>query len=76
MIEWLSKKTWKREVGVLLLVFLCVLAWFGMVPELRVLAYPFSMFAAGAFGLDAWSKQIHNNRPKGDFSKYEGYKRW
>lgn len=55
------KKTLKREVAVVLLGFLLFLSIEGdNVEELRILTTPFVLFAMGAFGMDAYAKQVKN----------------
>jgi len=58
----MKDKTWKREVAFLLLCFVCYLALFGSLEVLRVLAPLVFLFAGGAFGLDAFAKQIQPTR--------------
>lgn len=54
----LKTKTYKREVGAALLVFLCYLALdAGNIETVKVLVYPFVGFASLAFGLDWKGKQ-------------------
>jgi hypothetical protein len=56
-------KTYKREVGMILLVYIMVLGWFGDFRVLEVLAWPFVAFALGAFGIDSYSKQVNKLPP-------------
>lgn len=51
------KKSWKREVSIVLMAYLMWLGFQGSIPELEILAWPFMTFALGAFGLDAYNKQ-------------------
>jgi len=55
-------KTWKREVAVILLGFLGYISLFGDIEVLRILVTPIFLFASGAFGLDAFAKQIQPAR--------------
>lgn len=52
-----QQKTYKREVSILLLVFLCYLAFIGSVEVLQVLIWPFMLFIGASFGMDWASKQ-------------------
>jgi hypothetical protein len=52
-----KRKTYKREVGIVLLTYLMVLGWWGDFRVLEVLAWPFVAFALGAFGIDSYNKQ-------------------
>lgn len=58
----MDNKTWKREVAFLLLCFTCYLALFGTLEVLKVMAPLTFLFAGGAFGLDAFAKQIQPSR--------------
>ena len=57
MTDQLTKKTFKREVATLLLMFLCYTIFGGDVETVKVIVYPFMAFAALAFGLDWKAKQ-------------------
>ena len=48
-----SKKTYKREVAVLLLAGLAYTVYTGNVEMVNALVWPILGFAAGAFGMDA-----------------------
>jgi len=50
-------KTWKREVGALLLVTLAILMLLGESELLSIVVWPFTTFAGAAFGADWWSKR-------------------
>lgn len=52
VISEIKNKTWKREVAAGLLAFLCYVAYTGDVEMAKVLVYPFTAFAALAYGLD------------------------
>lgn len=54
---YFNRKTWKREVAVFLLAFLCYTVLGGDVEMVKVIIYPFMTFAAVAFGLDWKGKQ-------------------
>lgn len=58
----MKDKTWKREVAVILLVFIGYISLFGDIEVLRILVTPIFLFAGGAFGLDAFAKQIQPSR--------------
>lgn len=64
-------KTYKREVGMVLLVYIMVLGWFGDFRVLEVLAWPFVVFALGAFGIDSYAKQM--NKPSMPTRKYDDW---
>jgi hypothetical protein len=64
-----SKKTWARELSVLLMIFLGYLALEGKVPELEILAWPFTLFAFGAFG---FKQPEVKDRIRGIRPTYEG----
>ena len=51
-----SKKTYKREVAVVLLAGLAYTVYTGNAEMVNVLVYPIVGFAAGAFGLDAFKQ--------------------
>lgn len=52
------KKTWKREVAILLLLWLVYLSIFGSIEVLSLVVWPVFAFAVGAFGIDEYSKNI------------------
>ena len=59
------RKTFKREVAVVMLGFLGVMFVWGVSTDTaaqaaRFLTLPIFTFAGGAFGLDAWAKQLRN----------------
>ena len=59
-------KTYKREVGMVLLTYIMVLGWWGDFRVLEILTWPFVAFALGAFGIDSYAKQLDKtNRPNG-----------
>ena len=74
-------KTWKREVAVGLLGCLVLMATNALVGDfagyaatntievLKILAMPFVLFAMGAYGMDAYAKQVNPQPPQsqGDF---------
>lgn len=51
------KKSWKREVAIVLMLYLMWLGHEKATPELELLAWPFMTFALGAFGLDSYNNQ-------------------
>jgi ribosomal protein S19 len=51
-------KTWKREVAVLLLIGLGYVVYIGDHEMAGIIVWPIMGFAAGAFGLDSFSKQL------------------
>lgn len=53
----MKQKTYKREVSVFLLGFLCYLAFIGSVEALQVLVWPFMLFVGASYGMDWASKQ-------------------
>lgn len=50
-------KTYKREVAVLMLLCVFVMAFMGMLEALAILTPPVFLFAMGVFGLDWASRQ-------------------
>ena len=48
-----NKKTYKREVAVVLIAILSWVIYAGNVEMVNVLVWPILMFAGGAFGIDA-----------------------
>jgi len=50
-------KTYKREVAVMLLVYLSYLGLYGRIEALEVLAWPFMLFVGASFGMEWASKQ-------------------
>ena len=55
------KKTYKREVAFLLLLWLFYLSIWGSVEVLTVLVWPVFVYVLGAYGLDETSKNILPN---------------
>lgn len=53
-------KTWKREISVLMLLFLCYLSFQGQTTELEILVWPFTIFAGASFGQEWASSQGAN----------------
>jgi hypothetical protein len=51
------KKSYKREIAVILLAYLMYLGWNDQVSVLEVLSWPFMIYVLGAFGLDSYNKQ-------------------
>lgn len=51
-------KTYKREVAVGLLLGLSYVVWTGDIGMVEVLVWPVFTFAAAAFGLDSYAKQV------------------
>jgi len=51
-------KTYKREVSIGLLLGLGYVVWTGDVSMVEVLVWPVFTFAAAAFGLDSYAKQV------------------
>ena len=54
-------KTWKRELAVALIVGLGVVVYFDNLEMVKVLVWPVFTFAAAAFGLDSYAKQVQNS---------------
>ena len=52
------KKTFKREVAVALLLVMCWCMYSDQVDMLEIVVWPFITFAAAAFGIDAFAKQV------------------
>ena len=55
------KKTYKREVGFLLLLWLFYLSIWGSIEVLGLLVWPVFVYVLGAYGLDETSKNILPN---------------
>jgi hypothetical protein len=53
----MTTKTYKREIAVVLLIVVFVMAFLNMVPALAILAPLVFLFATAAFGLDWASRQ-------------------
>ncbi len=51
-------KSFKRELAVVLLAGLCWLVYQGDLEMVKVLVWPTFTFAAAAFGLDSYAKQV------------------
>lgn len=56
-----SKKTYKREVAVMLLVFFCFVVYMGNIGMVQVIVWPIFAFAMASFGLDGYAKQIKDS---------------
>ena len=54
----LKNKSFKREVAVLLLIGFCWVVYQGDTEMVKVLVWPTFTFAAAAFGLDSYAKQV------------------
>lgn len=54
----MSSKSYKREVAVALLIWLAYVTEVKDVNTLEVLIWPVFGFVTGAFGLDAYAKQV------------------
>jgi hypothetical protein len=65
-------KTWKRELAVLLIIGLGAVVYVNNLEMVKVLVWPVFTFAAAAFGLDSYAKQVQNSagsyRADGDTS--------
>lgn len=61
------KKTYKRELSVLLLIYLMYLGYIDNYRILEIMVWPFMLFVGGAFGLESYSRQIlpTQQRPRG-----------
>lgn len=58
-MEKQNKKTWKRELATIMFLWIGVLSYDTSNLEMvKVLVWPVAAFGAGAFGLDAMSKQL------------------
>jgi len=57
----LKNKSFKREVAVLLLIGFCWVVYQGDTEMVKVLVWPTFTFAAAAFGLDSYAKQVKNS---------------
>lgn len=55
----MKRKTYKREVAVALLIFWAYCVFGVDLETLRVITLPTFGFAMGAYGLDAWAKQLN-----------------
>jgi len=58
------KKTYKRELAVLLLIWLMYVVEVKDVNVIEVLVWPIFAFAGAAFGFDSFSKQLHERASK------------
>jgi hypothetical protein len=54
-------KTWKRELAVALILGLGAVVYVGNLEMVKVLVWPIFTFAAAAFGLDSYAKQVQNS---------------
>ena len=57
------QKTYKRETAVAMLIVMFIFFYYGLDHDrayetAKYLSTPVFLFAAGAFGLDAWAKQL------------------
>lgn len=53
-----QSKTWKREIACALLVFWGYIVFDGNVNMVEVITLPVFLYTLGAFGMDAYSKQM------------------
>lgn len=53
-----DKKTYKRELAVILLAGLGYVVYTGDVEMVKVIVWPIFAFVFGAFGMDSYAKQI------------------
>ncbi len=64
----MEKKTFKREIAVCLVAFLCFIAWKAAEAEpvetLKVIIWPVMLFVGAAFGMQWASKQTGLTNPK------------
>jgi hypothetical protein len=58
------KKTYKRELAIILLIWLAYVVEVKDVSIIEVLVWPIFAFVGAAFGFDAYSKQLHELSPK------------
>jgi hypothetical protein len=58
------KKTYKRELAIILLIWLAYVVEVKDVSIIEVLVWPIFAFVGAAFGFDAYSKQLHELPPK------------
>lgn len=58
MQEQGKRKTWKREVALSLLVFWGYNVYLGDINMVEVITTPIFFYVLGAFGMDAYSKQM------------------
>lgn len=65
------KKTYKRELAVLLLIWLMYVVEVKDVNVIEVLVWPIFAFAGAAFGFDSFSKQINRVPKQQDYTKEE-----
>ena len=56
-----TKKSYKREVAVILMLGLGWVVYSGNLAMVEVLVWPVFAFATAAFGLDSYAKQIKDN---------------
>lgn len=62
MAKVTNNKTWKRELATLMFFWVGVLSYdIDNLEMVKVLVWPVAAFGAGAFGLDAMSKQLQSN---------------
>lgn len=64
-LSQLSKKTWKRELSLVLVLWLIYLSIWGSLGALEIVVFPAFLFIYGAFGLDQYAKNIMPNRDAG-----------
>lgn len=55
-------KTYKREIATLIVIGFGYVVYQGNIPMVETLVWPVFAFAAAAFGLDSYAKQISSNR--------------
>lgn len=71
-----KQKTYKREIAVVLLIYIMVTGYIGDFRVLEVVTWPFLVYVMAAFGFDAYTKQIPQSSPhpiKNRSSKYENW---
>lgn len=54
-------KTFKREIAIALLIGLGYVVYIDDIEMVKVLVWPVFSFAAAAFGLDSYAKQVKNS---------------
>lgn len=59
-----NKKTYKRELAVVLLLWLGYLVEFKEPGLVEIVIFPLFAYVMGAFGLDAYAKQLHGKSPQ------------
>lgn len=55
-----GKKTWKRELAVILLMFWSYIVLSGNVPMVEAITFPIFIYVLGAFGMDSYAKQVNS----------------